>query len=103
MSNSLRSFAILIALSASSSVMSAADVTLAVAGRGNATPSIAAEASFVAVAWGASTSDGVTDVFAAVSRNSGRTFGTPVRVNDVAGDSRLNGEQPPQVGLVKRA
>jgi hypothetical protein len=102
MTNWIRSFAILIALSASSPMISAAEVTLAVPGRGSATPSIAADASFVAVAWGASTPEGVTDVFVAVSRNSGRTFGAPVRVNDVAGDARLNGEQPPQVGLVKR-
>jgi hypothetical protein len=99
----VRAFVVLLALSVGASAGAAADVSLAVSGRSNATPSIAAEASFVAVVWGASTPDGVTDVFVVVSRNSGRTFGAPVRVNDVVGDARLNGEQPPQVGLVKRA
>jgi hypothetical protein len=102
MAVSIRSLAILFAVAVGVPPAIAADVSLTVPGRGNATPSIAAEASFVTVAWGASTSDGVTDVFAAVSRNAGQTFGSPVRVNDVAGDARLNGEQPPQVGLVRR-
>ena len=48
---------------------SAPIVTLAVMNRSNATPSIAAEGSTVAVAWGASTEAGATDVFAATSRD----------------------------------
>ena len=32
-----------------------------------------------------------------------RTFGAPVRVNDIDGDARVNGEQPPHVALVRRA
>src|SRR5438034_9099201 len=40
-----------------------------------------------------------SDVFLAVSRDAGRTFGAPRRVNDTIGDARLNGEQPPQVAL----
>ena len=47
--------------------------------------------------------NGATDVFAAVSRDGGRAFGAPVRVNNVEGDARLNGEQPPHVALVPRA
>jgi hypothetical protein len=77
--------------------------TLAVQGRANATPSIASAGDFVAVVWGASLPSGATDVFAAVSRDGGRTFGGPVRVNKIDGDARLNGEQPPHVGLVTRA
>ena len=78
-------------------------IELGVKGRGNATPTIAADGSFVAVAWGATRAGAVTDVFTAVSRDGGRAFAAPVRVNDVEGDARLNGEQPPQVALVSRA
>ena len=81
-------------------------VTLAVNGRANATPSIAAIGQVVAVAWGATMSNrssGATDVYVAVSRDAGRRFGPPVRVNDVDGDASLGGEQPPHVALVPRA
>ena len=81
----------------------AAPATLGVPGRTNATLSIAADGAFVAVAWGGADPDGTTDVFLAVSRDAGRTFGAPRRVNDTIGDARLNGEQPPQVALVHRA
>jgi hypothetical protein len=80
-----------------------APIALGVKGRGNATPTIAADGSFVAVIWGATQPSGVTDVFAAVSRDGGRAFAAPVRVNDIEGDARLNGEQPPQVALASRA
>jgi hypothetical protein len=79
-----------------------APIELGVKGRGNATPTVAADGSFVAVAWGGTANSGATDVFAAVSRDGGRAFGAPVRVNNVVGDSRLNGEQPPHVALVPR-
>jgi hypothetical protein len=72
---------------------------LAVPGRSNATPSIASDGAVLAIAWGASTPAGATDVYAAVSGDGGRTFGAPVRVNDVDGDARLNGEQPPRVAV----
>jgi hypothetical protein len=71
--------------------------------RASANETVAAERSFVAVAWGASTESGETDVYAAVSRDGGRTFATPVRVNDVEGDARLSGEQPAHVALIPRA
>ena len=77
-------------------------IELAVKGRANANASIASRDQFVAVAWGAATKDGTTDVFAAISRDAGRTFGAPVRVNDVIGDARLSGEQPPRVSLAPR-
>jgi hypothetical protein len=73
-------------------------VSLAVPGRSNSTPSVAAARSFVAVAWGAS-SAGKSDVYLAVSNNSGHSFGEPVRVNTVAGEARLGGELPPRVAL----
>lgn len=73
-----------------------------VKGRGNATPTIAADGRFVAVTWGGTQPGGSTDVFAAVSRDGGRAFAAPVRVNNIEGDARLNGEQPPHVALVLR-
>jgi hypothetical protein len=79
-----------------------ASTALSVAGRRNATPTIAADGEFVAVAWSGSQPSGSTDVFAAISRDAGRTFAAPVRVNHVEGDARVNGEQPPHVALVPR-
>jgi hypothetical protein len=73
--------------------------TLAVEGRANANASIAAQGGLVAVAWSAATKD-TTDVFVAISRDTGRTFGAPVRVNDVPGQARVSGEFPPRVALV---
>jgi len=73
-------------------------VLLDVPERSDATPSIAAHGRFVAVAWGA-TADGKADVYVATSRDSGRTFGHPVRVNHVRGEGRLGGELPPRVAL----
>jgi hypothetical protein len=67
--------------------------------RANANVSIAADGTFVALAWSAAASSGATDIFTAVSTDAGRTFGPPVRVNDVIGDARVTGEQPPRVSL----
>jgi len=60
-----------------------ASVDLAIAGHSNAYPSIAANASVVAVAWAAS-AQGAADVYTAISRDAGRTFAKAVRVNDAA-------------------
>jgi len=38
-----------------------------------------------------------------VSRDAGRSFAAPARVNDVDGDARVNGEQPPRVALRESA
>jgi hypothetical protein len=76
--------------------------TLAVPDRANANVSIAAEGRFVAIAWSASQSSGATDIFSAVSADAGRSFAAPVQVNDVAGDARVNGEQPPRLSLARR-
>ena len=75
-----------------------APVALDVPARADATPSIAASGSFVAVAWGAS-ADGKADVYVATSRDGGLTFGAPVQVNRVSGEARLGGELPPRVAL----
>ncbi|MGE3885666.1 MAG: hypothetical protein AB7H81_04495 [Vicinamibacterales bacterium] len=75
---------------------------LTVEGRSSQTPWAASLGRFVAVAWGASV-DGKADVYVALSQDEGRTFGRPVRVNDIEGEARLGGELPPRVALVSRA
>ncbi|MBC7562947.1 MAG: hypothetical protein H7305_08525 [Gemmatimonadaceae bacterium] len=77
-------------------------LALGIAGRENAAVRVAASGKFVVVVWGASSSGG-TDVYSAVSRDAGRTFGSAVRVNDTPFNARVGGEQPPQVALVPRA
>jgi len=75
-------------------------VALEVPGRASATPSIAAAGRFVAGVWTAALDkDKTADVYAAVSRDAGRTFGAPVRVNDRPGDALSSGEQAPRVSL----
>jgi hypothetical protein len=74
-------------------------IELRVAGRTNATASIASDDDTVAVAWSAALPSGTTDVYAATSRDAGRSFAAPVRVNDVDGDARVGGEQPPRVAI----
>lgn len=81
-----------------SSMHAATAPSLAVPGRSNATPWIASAGPWVAVAWGASVKAG-TDVFVAMSRDGGATFGSPVRVNAVRGEARLGGEFPPRVAV----
>jgi hypothetical protein len=81
----------------------AATVMLRVPDRANATPWIAASGNFVAVAWGASAAAKMADVYVAVSRDGGQTFGAPVQVNTVAGEGRLGGELPPRVSLARRS
>ena len=73
-------------------------VDLAVAGRANAHVTLAADGDRVGAAWAATGAEG-TDIYAAVSADGGRTFGRPVRVNDLAGDASANGEQPPRILL----
>ena len=80
-----------------------AAVTLAVQGRSNANVSLAASGPFVAAVWSGSLPAGSTDIFAAMSRDSGATFSAPVRVNTKAGDARVNGEQPPRIAMIPRA
>jgi hypothetical protein len=80
-------------------VMLAAVVTLAAPGRTNANASMASDGDRIAVVWAATSSSGSTDVYLATSRDSARTFDAPVRVNDVEGDARVTGEQPPRVAI----
>ena len=58
---------------------------------------------FVAVVWGAAAPDGATDLYAAVSRDSGQTFGSPLLVNDAVSTASVAAEQPPRVALIPRA
>ena len=73
---------------------------LAVEGRNNAYPSIAANGRFVALTWGASTKEGATDIYSVSSTDGGRTFGRPTQVNDASSQASLSGEQPPRIALV---
>ncbi len=77
--------------------------SLGVKGRSNANPSIAGLGKFVAVVWGAASESDGTDIYAAVSRDAGRTFGEPKRVTRSGGNVRLSGEQPPRVTLLPRS
>jgi hypothetical protein len=94
---------LLVAAAAAAAAAPMETKTLAVAGRGNAAVSLQAIGAFTALAWAATAPGGATDIYAAVSRDSGRTFGAPVRVNDVDGNASVGGEQPPRVALVPRA
>jgi hypothetical protein len=96
----MRSLVAVLALALTTGGLAEQDTTtrLLVPGRANANPWIAAERSFVVVAWSATGSDGA-DVYVAVSRDAGSTFGDPVRVNKRAGDARAGGELPPRVAL----
>jgi len=87
-----------IVLSACARVASPPTLTLAVPDRASANVSIAATGDVVAVAWGAATESGATDIYSAVSRDAGRTFAAPVRVSSAAG-AQISGEQPPRVAL----
>ncbi len=63
---------------------------------------MAADGSFVAVAWSAAEAGGATDIFAAVSTDGAQRFSAPVRVNNIAGDARTNGEQPPRIVVARK-
>jgi len=78
-------------------------MVLSVKDRANAYASIATTGRFAAIAWGATTREGVTDVYLAWSRDGGRTFAAPARVNTAEGEANFSWEQPPRIGLVDRA
>jgi hypothetical protein len=75
-----------------------APTRLSVASAVNSGASIASAGTSVVVAWAATTA-GETNIYAATSEDAGRTFGDPVRVNDVAGDARVSAEQPPRASI----
>src|SRR5689334_5699839 len=95
--------AVVVTASAIATTIAAASqqsVELAITGRSNANPSMAALGTVVAVAWAATGATGPTDIYVAVSRDAGRTFGAPVRV---AADASVSGEQPPRISLIPRS
>jgi hypothetical protein len=75
---------------------------LAVAGRSNTNPTVAASGLWTVVAWGATAPDGPTDIYLSVSRDAGQTFGAPTRVSDAGSRANLSGEQPPRIAFVTR-
>ena len=72
---------------------------LLIPGRSNSAPTIAAHGDLVAVAWHAAMAGTGGDVFVAVSRDGGASFGEPARVNAVAGEARSGGELPPRIAI----
>src|SRR4051812_45171192 len=82
--------------------LSLAATTISVPGRASTNVSVAASGDIVAIVWAAAVPSGQTDIFASTSSDAARTFGAPVHVNDVDGDARVSGEQPPRVVLVAR-
>lgn len=76
---------------------------IGVGGRVNAYASVAATGRFAVLGWGASTKEGASDVYVAVSRDGGRSFGAPARVSHAGDEARLSGEQPVRLVLVPRA
>ena len=76
-------------------------VVLAVTGRVNSTVSIATDQQRVVVAWSASMA-GATDIYTATSSDGGIRFAAPVRVNGIAGNASVTGEQPPRIVFVPR-
>jgi len=77
-------------------------LVLTVEGHGSAYPSIATSGQFLAVAWGATSATGVTDIYTAVSRDAGRTFAKPILASDDSSRASLSGEQPPTLTLLPR-
>lgn len=98
----MKRFAIVVVALLSFTPARANDLTFAVPGRVNSTPHVASAGQFVAVAWGAA-ADGKGDIMIAVSRDGGRLFSSPVRVNSSAGDARISGEITPRVTVQPRS
>jgi len=75
-------------------------VVIGVKERASANASIVTSGAFVGLVWAARSKDGVVDIYAATSRDGGRSFRAPVRVNQNAGEASVSGEQPPRIGLI---
>ena len=93
--------AVVLALATAVATQAPAPVQLAVPGRASANVWLAASGKRVAAVWGARAADGTTDVYLATSGDGGRTFASPVRVNDRQG-VRINGETAPHVTFAER-
>lgn len=79
-----------------------APVTLGLDGRTNSNPTIAALGDFVTVSWSAAEVSSM-DLYLATSRDGGRSFSPPVRVNSVPGQARLSGDMPARIALLPRS
>ena len=88
-------------LAASVAGSGGAAAVLGVPGHTNAFASIAATRDLVVAGWAATTPEGASDVYAAVSRDGGRKFAAPTRVTR-AGGVNASGEQPVRVVLIPR-
>ena len=88
------------ALVAGGPSVSTRTAAIGVPNRVNEYPSVASQGAWVAIAWAASSESAGTDVYAAVSRDGGASFGSPVRVNAVDKQASINGEQPPRIAFV---
>jgi hypothetical protein len=88
------------ALVAGGPSVSSQTAAIGVPNRVNEYPSVASQGAWVAIAWAASSESAGTDVYAAVSRDGGASFGSPVRVNAVEKQASVNGEQPPRIAFV---
>jgi len=88
------------ALVAGGPSVSTRTAAIGVPNRVNEYPSVASQGAWVAIAWAASSESAGTDVYAAVSRDGGASFGSPVRVNAVEKQASINGEQPPRIAFV---
>jgi hypothetical protein len=89
-------------LGAGGAAPSTEPLRLGVSGAANSGVSLAALGSTVVATW-AARSGAVTDVYAVSSRDGGASFDAPVRVNSVAGDARVSGEQAPRVAVSSAA
>jgi hypothetical protein len=88
------------ALVAGGPLVSSQTAAIGVPGRVNEYPSVASQGAWVAIAWAASSESAGTNVYAAVSRDAGASFGSPVRVNAIEKQASVNGEQPPRIAFV---
>jgi hypothetical protein len=76
----------------------AAPSSFAIPDRDNSAVTLATEGAHVVMTWAAKAGSG-TDVYAVTSADGGRTFSTPVRVNDTDNDANITGEQPPRAAV----
>jgi hypothetical protein len=63
----------------------------------NAHVTLASEGATVVAVWAASTGGKAADIYFAASRDRGRRFSAPVRVNPFTNEAIVSGEQPPRV------
>ena len=75
--------------------------TLGAANQENEFVSLASSGDWVAAVWASSSKAAGMNILTAVSRDGGRSFAEPVRVNAVERQANVSGEQPPRIALVR--